>query len=397
MLLGEASPPTVVVFEIDGDMWRPSNEYGMMGWNGMPVWAEQHDTLSVAGRVLVDTTYFYHHYFIDVNADNKPEYQLGFGPSWYVPASGATRPGDGDFVTVGGWLHERQGIDMLVVEQLNGLAWRSASAAAPWAGTWMHAGHADTTFAYCVNDSLSWMAFPPGHMGHMMHGGRWPDSTFVQFWEVHPDSLPSHQGFEFVSGYFVDIQNPSGETMMNGSFGRAHGMMSFNKPHLIRFHYHHDDLVDYELSEDGLDLWHWDDDAEMWVRLETANHIQSMELIEVSDADLHGHYAIGVRSVITSVENPKPSELQANQFDLTAYPNPFKTGTTISFDLPQDSNVDLSIYDLSGRRIKTLLYAYRAAGEHSVVFYPDQLPAGVYVFQIQTRERVQAKIVTLVN
>jgi hypothetical protein len=72
--------PRLVVFELNGERWRASVEYGMHGWNAMPFWTEQGDTLTASGTVQVDTTYFYHHYYLDTDADGRPEYELGLGP-----------------------------------------------------------------------------------------------------------------------------------------------------------------------------------------------------------------------------------------------------------------------------------------------------------------------------
>ncbi|NIR51747.1 hypothetical protein GWO43_24535, partial [candidate division KSB1 bacterium] len=122
----------------------------MHGWNGDPFWDTQGDTLTVTGVAMVDTTYFYHQYFLDTDNDSIPEYKLGFGPPWYEPESGATRPQDGETVTVFSRVHGLPGTEMLSVYQINGLEWRPLDEPAPWAGSWMHREHSDTTYAYCV-------------------------------------------------------------------------------------------------------------------------------------------------------------------------------------------------------------------------------------------------------
>jgi hypothetical protein len=50
---------------------------------------------------------------------------------------------------------------------------------------------------------------------------------------------------------------------------------------------------------------------------------------------------------------------------LPASPNPFNPSTTISFALPAAGVVDLSVYDVSGRRVTTLASGLRAAGPHT--------------------------------
>ncbi len=64
------------------------------------------------------------------------------------------------------------------------------------------------------------------------------------------------------------------------------------------------------------------------------------------------------------------------------YPNPFNASTTISYSLPQESEVSLDIYDIMGRKIETLVPGRQPAGEHSVVWNADHISSGVYLFRI---------------
>ena len=55
---------------------------------------------------------------------------------------------------------------------------------------------------------------------------------------------------------------------------------------------------------------------------------------------------------VTSVED---NELQTLEFKLSNYPNPFKSMTTISFSLPEERKVDITIYSIKGQKVKTLV------------------------------------------
>jgi hypothetical protein len=70
------------------------------------------------------------------------------------------------------------------------------------------------------------------------------------------------------------------------------------------------------------------------------------------------------------------------------YPNPFNPTTTISFTLPQREVVRLSIYDLTGREVRTLVHALHAAGDHSLTWDGRNdaglvLPSGVYFYRME--------------
>ncbi|MFZ4589755.1 MAG: T9SS type A sorting domain-containing protein [Ignavibacteria bacterium] len=64
------------------------------------------------------------------------------------------------------------------------------------------------------------------------------------------------------------------------------------------------------------------------------------------------------------------------------YPNPFNPVTKIDFDLPLDSKVNMVMYDISGREIKTLVNEGRPAGYHTIMFDASSLSSGIYFYRI---------------
>ena len=76
------------------------------------------------------------------------------------------------------------------------------------------------------------------------------------------------------------------------------------------------------------------------------------------------------------------------------YPNPFNPITTLRYDLPENSYVNVTIYDMLGREIRTLVNQHQDAGFKSVIWdatndYGKPVSAGVYLYQIQSGEFVQ--------
>ncbi|MCX6639086.1 MAG: T9SS type A sorting domain-containing protein [bacterium] len=68
---------------------------------------------------------------------------------------------------------------------------------------------------------------------------------------------------------------------------------------------------------------------------------------------------------------------------LNAYPNPFNPVTTISYTLPAAARVKLSIYDIGGRLLATLVDGYRDAGVQQVSFDAAELPSGIYMARLE--------------
>ena len=72
-------------------------------------------------------------------------------------------------------------------------------------------------------------------------------------------------------------------------------------------------------------------------------------------------------------------------------PNPFNPSTTISFQLPVSGHVNVTIYDISGRLVETLVNGWRAAGDHQVIFEGQNLASGIYFVRLKAGNFAQAK------
>lgn len=372
--------PTLVVFELDGASWREPVEYGMHGWTGSDSWMSSFDTLTVTGAVLVDTTYYYRHYYLDTDDDSLPDYQLVFGPQWYEPTSGAGRPEAGTVVTVFGATHEAHGAKKLIVFELDGLEWREFGGPATWAGHWMDTDHADSTYAYCVNDSASWIEFPPGHAQGGMGGMHWPDSTFVELWRIPPDSLPGGNQPGRFAGFFVDVHDPSGGSMMGQGFGGHQGMMSFARNLRIRIHYHDEDLPGD--SEEGMQVLAWDEEMHQWMPSQHAVVNTETNEVLVTGSDLNNYYVLAASDVATGIASAP--EIPARGIELYQnFPNPFAGETEISYRLFELQHVELDVFDLLGRKLATLVDEVQAPGYHDVRFADPGRPNGVYLYRLR--------------
>ena len=80
-----------------------------------------------------------------------------------------------------------------------------------------------------------------------------------------------------------------------------------------------------------------------------------------------------------------------------AYPNPFNPVTTLSFTLPVQSEVALSIYDIKGREVSTLIDANMEAGYHSVVWNADEFSSGMYFVKMISGEFVNTQKLMLIK
>ena len=84
------------------------------------------------------------------------------------------------------------------------------------------------------------------------------------------------------------------------------------------------------------------------------------------------------------------------------YPNPFNPVTTLRYDLPEDALVNITIYDMMGRQVSTLVSSQQSAGYKSVQWNATNdkgapVSAGLYLYTIQAGEFRQTKKMVLLK
>jgi len=108
------------------------------------------------------------------------------------------------------------------------------------------------------------------------------------------------------------------------------------------------------------------------------------------------HYSIPNVSLVEHNSLPNKFVLHQN------YPNPFNPVTTLRYDLPENSLVDITVYDMLGRQVKTLMDQTQNAGYRSIIWdatndYGKPVSAGIYLYQIQTGEYISTKKMVLLK
>jgi len=73
------------------------------------------------------------------------------------------------------------------------------------------------------------------------------------------------------------------------------------------------------------------------------------------------------------------------------YPNPFNARTSINFSISVPTHVKLSVYNLLGQEIETLVDSNVQPGEHNVIWDAAEAPTGVYFYRIETAEFIATR------
>lgn len=79
------------------------------------------------------------------------------------------------------------------------------------------------------------------------------------------------------------------------------------------------------------------------------------------------------------------------------YPNPFNPVTVIGYELGSEADVNLSVFDLKGKKVRTLISGMQNGGSHHVSFDASMLPGGVYFYRLQAGNWCDTKKLLLIK
>ena len=95
-------------------------------------------------------------------------------------------------------------------------------------------------------------------------------------------------------------------------------------------------------------------------------------------------YARNIHTEGLNVETGGRDRSPENYVLLQNYPNPFNQSTVISYKLQAVEEMSLTVYDITGREIQSLVIGYQSSGEHSVVWDAEGISSGIYVVRLKT-------------
>jgi len=101
--------------------------------------------------------------------------------------------------------------------------------------------------------------------------------------------------------------------------------------------------------------------------------------------DTCGYYRLTVPTGIDHFDYKLPANIELAQ----NFPNPFNPSTMIAFDLPEESHITLTIYDILGREVIRLVNDRQSAGARQAIWdgkdsFGQIVPSGIYLYSLKT-------------
>jgi hypothetical protein len=116
--------------------------------------------------------------------------------------------------------------------------------------------------------------------------------------------------------------------------------------------------------------------------LMTKNAADLIDAFELGWVDTSMNHPITVGT--TSVEEQRIGSAPGSYSLFQNFPNPFNPSTSIRYAVKDRDHVSLTVYDVGGRLVRTLVDGVKEPGEYLVRFTADDLPSGVYMYRLQT-------------
>jgi len=109
------------------------------------------------------------------------------------------------------------------------------------------------------------------------------------------------------------------------------------------------------------------------------------------------------KDFVTTISSGKKKEILPNSsILLPAYPNPFNTTITIPFKLNRSSQITLNVYNVQGKRVKTLVSGNLNPGEHSIKWngkdaHNSEVSSGIYFIQMYDKVNISSQKLLLIK
>lgn len=230
-----------------------------------------------------------------------------------------------------------------------------------------------------LTSDVKWLGTPRVNLNYSSTA-----STFCQFnfqiYEVKPDSTA-----DFINRINYTDRNYTKNSKRTALFyGAAHSHI-FKAGDRIR-------IVVTNLDVVPSDAWFLGTNPFVLPTLNSGNHtlyLNASSYIEFPVVT--GFGPTNPMKVVPAVNTPKEFTLKQN------YPNPFNPTTVIEYNIANAGTVELRVYDITGKEVKTLVNGYQDAGNHRIEFNASNIASGIYFYKLKSGSFQDVKRMVLIK
>ncbi|HZW38000.1 MAG TPA: T9SS type A sorting domain-containing protein [Ignavibacteriaceae bacterium] len=134
----------------------------------------------------------------------------------------------------------------------------------------------------------------------------------------------------------------------------------------------------------------------------TVNTLDMMKSINQQDVDNDASWTDTSMNHMVTITGPAAVDEQISgipsDYNLSQnYPNPFNPSTSFTYSIKQSGNVQISLFDASGKEVKTLVNGFRNAGNYMIHFNASDFASGIYYYRIITNDFVKTNKMVLMK
>ncbi|MFI5145342.1 MAG: T9SS type A sorting domain-containing protein [Ignavibacteria bacterium] len=140
----------------------------------------------------------------------------------------------------------------------------------------------------------------------------------------------------------------------------------------------------------GSGIYKSSNDGSNWINISDGlPFLESIDFLlvygnKILAATSDGIWKRNISDIVTSVN--KESGSLPHSYSLNQnYPNPFNPSTTINFSIPEKGYTELTLYDISGKKVKTMFNRIADAGEYSIALDGSALASGIYFYKLSSQ------------
>lgn len=149
--------------------------------------------------------------------------------------------------------------------------------------------------------------------------------------------------------------------------------------------------------EDYSGIAYWDEQTESLIYLN--DNLPNMEINRIQPYEINGNSSVICCTqeglyYLTDYVSSNNSECIEDKIQLSNYPNPFNPTTIIEFSIHNDSQIELSIYNIKGQKIKTLIQDEFTTGSHSITWNGEDesgnsVSSGIYYYKLDVNGKTK--------